>query len=48
MEKDTVYKQRAGGIWEYWTYSDGRTVYLQESTVNRWLARGTARIILVK
>jgi hypothetical protein len=34
MTKDRVYHQRANGREEYWTYSEGRTMYLPPSWVS--------------
>jgi hypothetical protein len=48
MTKDTVYRDRQGGQWTYWTYSDGRTVYISETLANRWVAKRTARIVKVR
>lgn len=44
---DTVYRERANGRWEYWTYSDGLRYRISEATALRWVAAKTARLIHV-
>jgi hypothetical protein len=44
---DTVYRDRQGGEFIYWTYSDGQMVYVKEAWVLRERARGTVRLIVV-
>lgn len=34
-----LYRERANGRFEYWTYCDGQRVYLSETTALRELAR---------
>lgn len=45
---DTVYRQRANGRYEYWTYSDGRRYAISEKTAMSWLQKRTAKIVYVK
>lgn len=40
----TIYRERANGRWEYWTYADGQRLYLSLAFVRR--ERG-ARIVNV-
>lgn len=43
--KDTVYRERSGGRWQFFTYSDGATVWVSEAWVRRQEARGTVRVV---
>ena len=45
---DTVYRERANGRWEYWTYTEGRKYFLPEATALRWMHAGTAKMVFVK
>ena len=45
MDKYTIYQDRQGGEFVYWTYSDGATVYLPPVFVARERDLGRARII---
>jgi hypothetical protein len=36
----TIYKERANGRWEYWTYVDHARIYLSEKTANKEIKRG--------
>jgi hypothetical protein len=44
---DTVYRERANGQWEYYTYVEGRTYYVTEAWAEKQSAKGYARIIYV-
>lgn len=44
---ETVYKERANGRWECWTYSDGARVYISQSMVDTMLRQG-ARLVVVR
>lgn len=35
-----IYRERANGRWEHWTYVDGQRIMLSERTVLKELARG--------
>jgi hypothetical protein len=35
----TIYRERSAGTWRYFTYSDGNTINLAESWVNREMKR---------
>ena len=37
---ETIYRERANGRWEYWTYADGARVRLTETMAARMLAQG--------
>jgi hypothetical protein len=43
--RDTVYRERAGGRWQYFTYSDGSTVYVSEKWALAQERRGGVRIV---
>lgn len=45
MDRETVYRDRANGRWEYWTYCDGGRVAVSAAWVERELARGRIRIV---
>jgi hypothetical protein len=45
---NTYYTERANGQNEYWTYCDGRKVYVSAALVQRHVAAKTARLINVK
>jgi hypothetical protein len=42
---DTIYRERANGRWEYWTYSDGARVMVSAAWAERQRERGTVRIV---
>lgn len=42
---DTFYRERAGGRWIYWTYSEGLKVTLKESWALRQIERRTAKLV---
>jgi hypothetical protein len=44
---DTIYRERANGRWEYWTYREGQRVYLSADTAERWIRNKTARLVFV-
>ena len=44
-EKDTVYRDRQGGQYVYWTYSDTQTVYVSELWVHH--NQKTIKLIIV-
>lgn len=44
----TVYRERANGRFEYWTYSDGEKVYLSPGFVARQEARGYVNLVELK
>ena len=43
----TIYRERANGKWEYWTYCDKQRIMLSESDVRRELGNG-ATVIHIK
>lgn len=43
----TIYRERANGRWEFWTYSDGDRVYVSAAFAEREAQRATARIVEV-
>ncbi len=45
ISPDTIYCERANGRWEYWTYSDGRRIYVSADWANTQVRRSTARMI---
>jgi hypothetical protein len=42
---DTIYRERANGRFEFWTYADGRRVFVSASWAQREVARKTARLV---
>ena len=42
---DTVYKERANGRWEFWTYADGQRVLISEAFAQLMLRQGVELII---
>jgi len=44
---ETIYRERANGRFEFWTYSDGRRVYISAATAERMRQQG-ARLVNVK
>lgn len=44
---DIIYRDREGGAYVYWTYSDGAKVAISETTALRLLRGGRARIVRV-
>lgn len=42
----TIYRERSGGSWEFWTYSEGQRVFVSEAWARREAGRG-ARIVTV-
>ena len=46
--KDTIYRERANGRFEYWTYSEGRKYYISKQTALRWLNAKTAIMVYVR
>jgi hypothetical protein len=40
----TIYQERANGRNEYWTYSEGRRIYLSAASATKELNRG-ARLV---
>jgi hypothetical protein len=44
---DTIYRERANGRWEYYTYVEGRACYVSGAWAETQAARGTARIVTV-
>ena len=44
---DTIYKERANGTWEYWTYAEGRKYFVSRSWAEKQIARGD-KLVLVK
>ena len=42
-----IYKERDGGRWAYWAYSDGQRVYVAEAFALRETSRGAAKLVLV-
>ena len=44
---ETIYRERANGRDEYWTYSDGARVYISKAQCERMLRQG-ARLVLVR
>ena len=45
MNKDTVYRDRIGGKYEYFTYSEGIKYYVSEKWVLKGLAKKNIKII---
>lgn len=45
MVMDTIYKDRANGKWEYYSYSDGQRVFVSKAFADREEKRKRARII---
>ena len=45
MTRDTVYKERANGRFEFWTYSDGRRVMISEVFAQLMLRQGAKLVI---
>ena len=43
----TIYRERANGRWEFWTYSDGRRVYVSHAWAISQVAKQRARLVLV-
>lgn len=37
---ETVYRERANGRWEYWTYCDGNRVLIPKSTADHIISQG--------
>lgn len=46
MGFEKVYRERANGLWEFWTYSDSQRVYISRKQANKMISQG-ARIIYV-
>jgi hypothetical protein len=42
---NTIYRERANGRFKFWTYSDGRLIYVTEAWARREVRRGLAEII---
>jgi len=47
MPIDVVYRDREGGRFVFYTYSEGRRVRVSEKWVSRELARKTIRVVYV-
>lgn len=37
---DVFYRERSNGCWEYWTYCEGRKIYVTEKIAMRSVAQG--------
>lgn len=44
---ETYYRERANGRWEYWTYSDGRRVFVNGAQAELEARKGRAKIVEV-
>lgn len=44
--REIVYRERDGGAWRYWTYTEGGRVYLGAREAERMIAQG-ARLVRV-
>jgi hypothetical protein len=44
---DCFYKEYSGRRWHYWTYDDGRRVFLDAAWAQKQIDKGTARVIIV-
>ena len=40
MIRETVYRERSGGKWTFWTYSDEYRVYISYSTAKHLIKQG--------
>jgi hypothetical protein len=47
MGQEKVYKERANGQWEYWTYSDGERYYITAKQAEIMIRQG-AKLITLK
>lgn len=43
----TIYRERAHGVWEYWTYFDSQRTYLSQSCASKMLRSGD-RLVTVQ
>lgn len=43
----TIYRERANGRWEFWTYSDGQRVMLWELWARNQITSGKAKLVCV-
>lgn len=45
---DIIYRERANGRFEYWTIIESYRYYLSEAKARRDVARGLARLVIIK
>lgn len=43
---DTIYRERANGQFEYWTYAEGRKYYVSAKWAEKQISRGENLVIV--
>lgn len=46
--RQTIYREYACGLWEFWTYSDGERVTLSPTYAIHQMQRNRARIVTIR
>ncbi len=44
--RETVYRERANGNFEFWTYSDGQRIYISQKFAEKMRSQG-AKLVVV-